>query len=127
MPGQSRSRIVLVHILSFVALAILVWVDEALDLPHHLLGAARSDQRIEEALLECTAIVLVGTFVVAWVATTVRRVAYLENFIVLCAWCRRIRLDDEWLPLEHYLARHEATMSHGMCPACSAKMTNDAA
>jgi integral membrane sensor domain MASE1 len=47
----------------------------------------------------------------------------LQGFIPLCAWCHKIR-DDEgfWQEIESYLHAHtDATVSHGICPACAAR------
>lgn len=47
----------------------------------------------------------------------------LQGFIPLCAWCHKVR-DDEgfWQEIESYLQAHtDATVSHGICPACAAR------
>ncbi len=55
---------------------------------------------------------------------SLERVRVLEGLIPVCAWCRRVR-DDEgyWDRLEQYVAsRTGVTFSHGICPACAAKL-----
>jgi hypothetical protein len=46
----------------------------------------------------------------------------LRRLLSVCAWCKRIRDDDEaWVPLERYVAAHERRdLSHGICPTCAA-------
>ena len=48
----------------------------------------------------------------------------LRGLIPLCAWCRKIRNDaGNWLSLEQYLDQHtDASVTHGMCAECSAKL-----
>ncbi len=44
--------------------------------------------------------------------------------ITMCAWCRRVELDGEWvLPPQAALAAIEAeyTLSHSICPECVAE------
>lgn len=47
----------------------------------------------------------------------------LRSMLAVCAWCRRIRDDDEgWVVMERYMTRHKvASLTHGICPECEAK------
>jgi hypothetical protein len=47
----------------------------------------------------------------------------LRGILPMCAWCKSIRdVDGLWDRLEEYLAKHSnATLTHGICPACLAK------
>lgn len=48
-----------------------------------------------------------------------RRLHYLEEFVRVCAWCRKLNVGEEWIPVEEFFERKFETMtSHGMCPAC---------
>jgi len=51
----------------------------------------------------------------------------LRGFIPLCAWCHKVRDDAGfWQEIEHYLdERTDATISHGICPACVEKQTHE--
>jgi hypothetical protein len=118
-PGRAA---VIPQIIGFLALAALVWMDELLDLPHVLFGAPASPHRVEEALLESVVVLLLGTAVSAWTIRAARRVAYLESFVVLCAWCRRVHYGDAWLSVEAFLAQHQARTSHGLCPDCERRL-----
>jgi hypothetical protein len=59
---------------------------------------------------------------VLWVARTHHRLTYLERFIVLCAWCRRVRSDQVWVSIDEFLHQRQATTSHGLCPDCQTKV-----
>ena len=47
----------------------------------------------------------------------------LAEFLPMCMYCRKIRDDDgRWQRLEEYLLAHTGTsISHGLCPDCTAK------
>ncbi len=110
----------IIEAISFLLLILLVWLNELLDLPHHLLGAPVNGAplRLEEALLETLVIVGVGVFVLLATGILSRRIREMESFIVICAWCRKVRVDQEWTSLEHFLAEHRSAVTHGICPDC---------
>ena len=119
MTERSSRRVLLYLGLGFIALAALLWINDALDAPYHLFRGVRSAHRVEEILLEVALVLLLGGLVMTWARRTVRRVDYLERFVKLCSWCRRVQLDDEWLRIEAYLAKHDKETSHSMCPECA--------
>jgi len=55
--------------------------------------------------------------------------ALLRSMLSVCAWCRRIRDDEDgWVGLEHYMSKHTTTrLTHGICPECERKTLEDAA
>jgi DNA-binding response OmpR family regulator len=52
-----------------------------------------------------------------------RELQQLEGLLPICAYCKRIRDDQErWTSLETYIERRsDAQFSHGICPDCYAK------
>ena len=48
-------------------------------------------------------------------------VVQLRSLLPMCAWCRKIRDDEDlWLGVEEYLTTHaHTTFSHGICPDCT--------
>jgi len=43
----------------------------------------------------------------------------LRKLLSVCAWCRRIRDQDDWVSLEEYMVQRTRTdLSHGICPSC---------
>lgn len=48
-----------------------------------------------------------------------RRIEYRKSRVVVCAWCRRVRNRNDWMPIEDYFAtRYRFAFSHGICPEC---------
>ena len=104
----------------FALIIAIIWLDELLDLPRLLFGAAPTPVRVGEGLLESVLTVLVGAIVVGITYRAFRRIQYLESLIVLCAWCRRVRANEEWLSVEDFLEReHNAHTTHGICSTCA--------
>ncbi len=72
--------------------------------------------------------------IILWVAITVilstrkllDRLHYLEGFLRVCAWCRKVDHDGHWLTLEGYFnQRFNTKTSHGMCPECFARVSQE--
>lgn len=62
---------------------------------------------------------------VVWllVATSTRRVLQqlqrLEEFMKVCAWCRRIEYKGQWIPIEKFLEQgFDTPTTHGICQEC---------
>lgn len=53
------------------------------------------------------------------------QIKQLEGIIPICAYCKRIRRDDEvYQQMESYIEEHSLAMfSHGICPECVVKAT----
>ena len=75
----------------FLLIIAIIWLDEVLDLPRLLLGAAATPLRPGEGLLESVLTLAVGTAVVTITYRAFRRIEYLQSLVVMCAWCRRVR------------------------------------
>jgi hypothetical protein len=125
MSSRLDRQLVLLLGLGFAIVVALIWADELLDLPHFLLGATPTPLRLSEAVLESCFVVVLGLVTIALTIRLTRRVAYLESFVVLCAWCRRVRENGEWLTLERFLAVHRSSATHGVCPECAARMEGE--
>jgi len=51
------------------------------------------------------------------------RLYYLEGFLRVCAWCKKINLNGDWVSLEEFFERKlETNTSHGICEACNERM-----
>jgi hypothetical protein len=106
----------------FLALTALSWLDEFLGLPSILFGDGTYQPRWSEAIMETVAIVAVSIPVFLLTKRLISRIFYLESFVTVCAWCKRINHEGEWLPLEGYLEKNfQAQTTHGMCPTCASQ------
>ena len=56
------------------------------------------------------------------------RIDYLEGFLSVCAWCRKVDHNGDWVTIDEFFARKFQTeTSHGICGPCSDKMKADLA
>lgn len=105
--------------------ASVIIADEALDLPHYLLGdppTSRSQRYGEIAIEIFVAAFFIG-LEIAFIQKLRREIKVLEGFIPICASCKNIRNIDQWQSLEEYISTHSlAEFSHSICPACLEKL-----
>ncbi len=74
---------------AFPTVAVVIWLDEPLDLPHLFFQAPPTPFRLAECTLESALTLILGLTVVTVTARAFRRIEYLESLVVMCAWCRR--------------------------------------
>ena len=55
-----------------------------------------------------------------------QRIEELESYVVMCAWCRKIRIDGRWISIEEFLDKKiQIQTSHGMCEVCHEKVLDE--
>jgi hypothetical protein len=110
------------ELIGFAAVMAILWLDEYVDVPFRLFGALKTPPRPQEFWFEALAVLLVAIGVVLATLWVFRRLRFLENFIQVCAWCRKVNVGEEWVSFEQYLKReHDVKSSHGICPTCRAE------
>jgi hypothetical protein len=123
---KKPQRILWYENIGFLAIIVLSWGNEFLDLPRHVFGG---DTRVNwrESVMETILVLVVWVSVHVVTKKLLARLYYLEGFLRICAWCRKVAHGDEWLPLEEYFERgFNIRTSHGMCSDCAKKaMRND--
>jgi hypothetical protein len=102
----------------FVALLLLVWSIEVLDLPMLLYGEPNARVDYIGASLVSAGLVICGFIVVGQTYLQQRRT--LRGFVNLCARCKKAHVAGlEWEPVESLLVRHAPVrVSHSLCPGC---------
>lgn len=107
--------------LGFSLLLLLVWVTEIVGVPHLFFG--------EPAGFLWTRVLFRSGVVLAiwlWVHLSnrrlIKRLRQLEEFLLVCSWCRKVGHEGKWLTMEEYFGSHLNTeTSHGICPVCAAQ------
>jgi hypothetical protein len=111
-------KIILYELIGFTIVEVLLFLDEVIDLPH-LCGASATPINWLECLFEALYVMVLCGFVVLSTWQCLRRIKYLEGFLRVCAFCKRICVGNEWVPIEQYIQDHsEAEFSHGLCSQC---------
>jgi hypothetical protein len=113
-------RVLFYECIAFVVVIALLWVDEFLDLPHYLMGAPATPINWRESVLESLVVLALAAGALVWTYRAIMRIRHLEGFLPVCIFCRRIRDNDRWIPIEEYIEAHsEAEFSHGLCVDCT--------
>lgn len=119
-------RVIYIELIAFAIIICVSWGDELFNAAHLLFGGDYSSNW-HEAFLETCVTILVATPTVLLTFGIVKKLHYLEDFLKVCAWCRKVNEDDQWYTLEEYFDNKFGTISsHGICPACHEKLMRDA-
>ncbi len=107
--SSALRRIAALEALGFMVAVAACWVTEWLDPPFSPLQAGTMS----------SIILVLGAATVYWTTRIVRRITFLEGFLVICAGCKSVRVDDRWIPIDRFLHdQSDLALSHGMCPDC---------
>jgi hypothetical protein len=119
MKTKAIARTILRYeIAAFSLLVVLSWADELLGVPALLFGGPHHPN-IREACLETCITLMVAIPVLIRTRRVVARLFYLEGFLRVCAWCKKVEHEGNWVPIaEFFQERFDAETSHGMCPDC---------
>jgi len=120
--NASQKVILLIEVIGFLAVLAIIWLDEFIDVPFVYFGAAKTPPRPEEYWFETISILLLAAAVFTATLMVLRRLRYLEKFVRVCAWCRKVLVGETWLTFEEYMkAHHDVEPLHGICPSCRAR------
>ena len=109
------------ELFGFAAVLLTFWLDECVGIPFRFFGALKTPARPQEFWFEAIAVLLVATAVVIATLWVFRRLRFLEDFIRVCAWCRKVEVADQWVSFEDYMKlQHDVKSTHGICPECRA-------
>jgi hypothetical protein len=120
--NHKMGLIIWLEIAMFGLTLATLWLDEFLDLPYRLLNAPPRPFRIEEYFIESASVAFVGIVSVLMTWIMMKRLERAEGFVRICAWCRRVSLNDHWVNIEEYLHQEQDLQAtHGICELCLQK------
>ncbi len=109
--------------LGFLIMVVLTWSDALFDLAHAILGLPTRPADLNRTATITVIIILLWMISGYKIYLVVSRLSYLENFLHVCAWCRKIEYENNWLSLEdHFIQKTGQKVSHGICPECSERL-----
>jgi hypothetical protein len=110
--------------LGFLLILGFAWADEVFDLPHLLVGAAKTPVNYVESIIESVAILLVWAVVISLTAWLAKRVERYETLLAMCAGCKRVRDGQgHWIEVEEYLGEAvHSQVTHGLCGDCMERL-----
>lgn len=107
--SYSRYLLLWIEGAGFLTLAIMAWFDEF-------------HSGWQESALESGAVLAVWAIVHFFTWRLIARLHYLEGFLRVCAWCKKVDYESKWMPIEEFLGqRFQTEATHGICPACAAE------
>jgi hypothetical protein len=111
---------------AFAAMIVLTWVAELTDLQRYLLGGEAHGFDWRTAAMQTWFMLAVWAASMLLMRRLVAHLLYLEGFLRVCAWCRKVGYKEKWLPLEQYFALgFDVKTTHGICPDCLKKAEED--
>ncbi len=107
--------------IGFSLIIALSWATEVFHLPHFLFSEAAAFNW-ERALLRTIVVAIIWVWVHLATKKILARLHHLEEFLLVCSWCRKVGHEGEWLTMEDYFgSKFHTETSHGICPECATK------
>jgi len=123
---KSRSWVLGYEGVGFGMIIVFSWLREFTRLGPLLYGGESHERSWRDPAIETLLIMAVWGVVFIFTNRLLGHVVYLEGFLRVCSWCRKIGYKDTWIPLEEYFRRgfHVGT-THGVCPECFEKLKEE--
>lgn len=110
------------QLIGFGILFLLIVGDEVFDIPHSVFGFPATPINWSEAVIEGSYIIVLCAFTIYLSFRFLKEIKFLEGFLPICSFCKKIRKGNDWVQLEQYMSDHsEVIFSHGLCPECLEK------
>ena len=116
------TRIIIYQNLGFLGIIALCYLDDLLKLPSLIFSDHPFVILHRRTTLEMLLVLGVWFVVTASTRRILNRIRYLEEFMRVCAWCRRINYHGEWMRLEEFMRQgFDTPTTHGICTECFSK------
>lgn len=117
--NSQLTKVVLYQNLGFLAIIALCYLDELIKLPTLIFSDHPFAFVYRRTTLEMLLFLAVWFLVSLSTRRLLKRVRQLEDFMRVCAWCRRIDCKGEWMRLEEFMEQgFDTPTTHGICPEC---------
>jgi hypothetical protein len=112
-------KIELYQNLGFLVIIVLCFLDDLLQLPRLIFSDHPFAFMYRRSTLDILLVLAVWFLVSRSTRRILDRVQYLEKFMRVCAWCRKIHFKGEWMPLEEFMRQSfDTPTTHGICHEC---------
>ncbi len=106
----------------FSLILLISWGAQLAGIPHYFYGET-IDFNWSRFLIRTAVIVIVWVWVHVTTKRLLKRLHHLEEFLLVCSWCRKVGHEGQWLTMEEYFGSKFATeTSHGICPECEQRL-----
>lgn len=112
-------KLIIYQLAGFSILLFLIVGDELFDFPHTIFGGLATPINRLEVGIETSYVLALCALTIYPSWRLLARIRYLEGLVPICQHCKKIRVGDEWKPVEEYISTHSAAQfSHGLCDSC---------
>jgi hypothetical protein len=117
--NSQLTRIVLYQNLGFLTILALCYLDDLIKLPSLIFSNHPFAFVHRQSTLDMLLVLAVWFLVSTSTRRILDRIRYLEKFMRVCAWCRKINYKGEWMPLEEFMRQgFDTPTTHGICTQC---------
>lgn len=107
------NKVILFEELGFLAAIVICWLTELIDPPFSF----------TQVIIETFSITLLGYLIISATSDLIKRIKYLEGFVVICSECKQVKIKEKWRPFEELVVyKSDIRMSHSICPPCAQKL-----
>jgi hypothetical protein len=121
MSRQSRwmPPVITLAVTGFLGLIAVFALDDYWDLPARSFGTFVKPTRPYEFSIEVVAALCLFIIVLGVLRQAIHRIRRLSHMLTMCAWCRKVSVNGEWISIDQFLQqRRNTTSSVGLCPDC---------
>lgn len=113
------TRILLYQHFGFLAIITICWLNELLKLPSLIFSNHPFTFVFRKSTLDMLLVLAIWLLVSGVTRRMLERLQYLEGFLRMCSWCRRMHYHGQWMPLEEFMRQSfDTPTTHGICPDC---------
>ncbi len=117
--NSQLTRIAIFQNLGFLAIMGICYLDDLLKLQSLIFSGHPFAFVYRRSTLEILLVLGVWFLVSNSTRRILERIRYLQKFMRVCSWCRRIDYKGEWIPLEQFMQKgFDTPTTHGICPNC---------
>lgn len=117
--NSQLTRIIIYQNLGFLCIMVIGYLDEVIKLPSLIFSDHPFAFVFRRTTLDMLMVLAVWFLVSVSTRRILERIRYLEKFMRVCAWCRRIDYKGEWMRLEDFMEQgFDTPTTHGICPEC---------
>jgi hypothetical protein len=119
---KPRDWILWIEGVGFCLIIAASWAAEIFQLPHVVFSESAGFTWARPII---KTIVISGVWAAVHISTQrlLKRLHHLEEYLLVCAWCRKIGHEGQWMTTENYFgSAFETQTTHGICPECSRKL-----
>jgi hypothetical protein len=117
--NSQLTKIIIYQNLGFLGIIGLFYLDDLIKLPTLIFSDHPFIFLHRRTTLEMLMVLVVWFVVTCSTRRILQRIRYLEEFMRVCAWCRRINYHGEWMRLEEFMRQgFDTPTTHGICTDC---------